>query len=109
MKDKERAMKSNPTRRRFLQLSIGGLIGVTLGGKQLIKSASAADLPHLAEDDAQAAALKYVHASPDSEKHCANCALIQGADGEEWRPCALFPGKVVNANGWCSAYAPKPS
>ncbi|MGR5128986.1 high-potential iron-sulfur protein [Photobacterium swingsii] len=102
-------MKSNPTRRRFLQLSLGGLIGVTLGGKQLIKPATAADLPHLAEDDAQAAALKYVHVSPESDKHCENCALIQGTDGDEWRPCALFPGKAVNAKGWCSAYAPKPS
>ncbi|MEF1220553.1 high-potential iron-sulfur protein [Photobacterium damselae] len=40
---------------------------------------------------------------------CANCALIQGKDGDEWRPCAIFPGKLVNANGWCSAYAPKPA
>ncbi|MDP2532896.1 high-potential iron-sulfur protein [Photobacterium damselae subsp. piscicida] len=40
---------------------------------------------------------------------CANCALIQGKDGDEWRPCAIFPDKLVNANGWCSAYAPKPA
>lgn len=102
-------MKSNPTRRRFFQLSIGGLVGMTLGGKELIKPALAEELPKLAEDDPQAAALKYVHQTPDEAKHCANCALIQGNDGDEWRPCALFPGKVVNANGWCSAYAPKPS
>jgi len=38
---------------------------------------------------------------------CSNCALIQGNDGDEWRPCQIFPGKLVNANGWCSVWAPK--
>ncbi|WP_187345556.1 high-potential iron-sulfur protein, partial [Photobacterium damselae] len=33
----------------------------------------------------------------------------QAKDGDEWRPCAIFPDKLVNANGWCSAYAPKPA
>ncbi|WP_305809871.1 high-potential iron-sulfur protein [Photobacterium kishitanii] len=27
----------------------------------------------------------------------------------DWQPCAIFPGKTVNINGWCSAYAPKPA
>ncbi|MBT8100786.1 MAG: high-potential iron-sulfur protein, partial [Gammaproteobacteria bacterium] len=47
-------------------------------------------------------------ANPAAEQTCANCALIQGNDGDEWRPCQIFPGKVVNANGWCSVWAPKP-
>jgi hypothetical protein len=102
-------MKNHPTRRRFLKLGLGGVIGVTLGGTDLIKPAHAADLPHLAEDDPQAAALKYVHKSPDDSKHCSGCLLIQGTDGDEWRPCGVFPGKLVSATGWCSAFAPKPA
>ena len=34
-------------------------------------------------------------------------ALIQGNDGDAWRPCQIFPGKAVAAAGWCSVWAPK--
>lgn len=34
---------------------------------------------------------------------CANCALVQMRYGP-MRPCQLFPGKVVRAKGWCSAW-----
>lgn len=73
-------------------------------------------LPKLSEDDAQAKALGYVHdaSQVDGGKYpryqdgqaCANCALFQDG-GEEWAGCSIFPGRVVNAKGWCSAYAPK--
>jgi len=63
--------------------------------------------------DAQAKALGYVHdteevdeakwASHDVSQNCANCQLAQGNDGE-WIGCAIFPGKLVNRNGWCSAW-----
>jgi len=33
---------------------------------------------------------------------------VQGADGEQYRPCNIFPGKLVSANGWCSAWVKKP-
>ena len=101
-------MNNEPSRRRFLKFSLAGIVGMTLGGKTLIKPAYAADLPQLAEDDPQASALKYIHSSPHEDKHCSNCALIQGNEGDEWRPCAIFPGKLVNANGWCSAWTKKP-
>jgi hypothetical protein len=26
------------------------------------------------------------------------------SDSGEWRPCQIFPGKAVNANGWCSSW-----
>ena len=38
---------------------------------------------------------------------CRLTALVQGNDGEEWRPCQIFPGKLVAANGWCTVWAPK--
>jgi RNase P subunit RPR2 len=34
---------------------------------------------------------------------CENCLLLQGSSGD-YRPCSLFPGKVVSVNGWCSGW-----
>ncbi|AJR08484.1 high-potential iron sulfur protein 2 [Photobacterium gaetbulicola] len=101
-------MKNTTNRRNFLKLGLASVIGITVGKELLVKPAHASDLPHLTEDDPQAKALQYVHQAADSDKHCGNCALIQGNDGDEWRPCAIFPGKAVNTNGWCSAWVKKP-
>jgi hypothetical protein len=35
---------------------------------------------------------------------CENCLLLQGAAGAGYRPCDLFPGKLVSAGGWCSGW-----
>ncbi|MGR5145678.1 high-potential iron-sulfur protein [Photobacterium alginatilyticum] len=98
-------MNDQSNRRRFLKFTLAGVIGVTLGGKNLIRPAQASDLPHLDENDAQASALKYIHKSPYEDRNCANCVLLQGEAGDEWRPCQLFPGKLVSSSGWCSAWA----
>jgi len=98
-------MNDQSSRRRFLKLSVAGVIGMTLGGKRLITPAQAEELPHLTEDDPQASALKYVHKSPYEDRNCATCVLLQGEKGDSWRPCQLFPGKLVSAEGWCSAWA----
>jgi len=81
----------------------------------MINPALAQDLPHVPADDPLAVNLQYVEdastsASPQFKagSNCANCALIQGNDGDAYRPCAIFPGKVVSANGWCISWAPKP-
>lgn len=105
---------SKIARRRFIQLSAAAAAGVLV---QPARKARAQDLPQLAEDDPMAMAMKYTHdastvdpasrANPAEEQNCANCALIQGNDGDEWRPCQIFPGKAVNANGWCTVWAPK--
>ncbi|MCC5853104.1 MAG: high-potential iron-sulfur protein, partial [Alkalimonas sp.] len=36
-------------------------------------------------------------------QYCHNCNLIQGEDAD-WRPCAIFPGKLVANEGWCAAW-----
>ncbi len=101
-------------RRKFIQLSAVVAAGCLASpGRKVF----AEDLPQLTEDDAMANAMKYTHdastvdattrANPAVDQTCANCALIQGNDGDEWRPCQIFPGKAVNANGWCSVWAPK--
>jgi hypothetical protein len=95
-------------------------VAVPAGSAVLQNAALASDLPHLDSNDATAQALAYVHdaANVDTSnpivaskfqagQHCANCNLIQGDDGAEWRPCGIFPGKAVNANGWCTAWIAK--
>lgn len=76
-----------------------------------------ADLPKLSPDDPQAKALGYVHDAQDVDasaypryeagQACRNCALFQGGDSDQWAGCSIFPGRAVNANGWCSAYVAK--
>ena len=107
----------NISRRSFLK---GVALAVPAGSVALqAKVARASDLPQLDEADPAAKALLYVHdaanvdtsnpmaARFEAGQNCANCALVQGNDGDAWRPCQIFPGKLVNANGWCAVWAPK--
>ena len=106
---------SKIARRKFIQLSAVAAAGCLANpGRKVF----AQDLPHLTLDDAMANAMKYTHdastvdpgsrANPAADQTCQNCALIQGNDGDVWRPCQIFPGKSVAAKGWCSVWAPKP-
>lgn len=92
-------------RRDFLKLTGTTLIGVTLGGTALRANAQ----EQLQADDPTAKALNYTPESAKEGAHCANCMYIQGNEGDAHRPCAIFPGKLVNANGWCSAWVKRPS
>jgi hypothetical protein len=77
-------------------------------------AAPGAAAPHLNVKDAAAVAVGYVEdaAQVDAKKYptfskgsnCANCLQLQGAEGASYRPCTLFPGKLVAAAGWCSAW-----
>ena len=72
-------------------------------------------VPHLSVDDPMAAAMKYTEDAasvdpatrnnPAADQTCANCALVQGNDGDAWRPCQIFPGKLVAAKGGIRAGA----
>ncbi len=111
--------KITMTRRKMLRMSGVAAAAIPTAHVLLGSNALADELPHLSPDDAMAAALGYVHdtttvdkaANPRHENSqvCSNCALVQGGDDEEWRPCAIFPGKLVSANGWCKSWAPKAS
>jgi hypothetical protein len=80
---------------------------------------AAAAKPHVTLQDPTAIALGYVEDATkvDAKKNptykagsnCANC--LQSAGGlasDAWRPCNLFPNKLVNAKGWCKVYVKKP-
>jgi hypothetical protein len=79
-----------------------------------VARAAAAEVPHLSETDPAAVALSYLHEAGrvDPKKHpdfiagsnCANCLQLTGKMGDDWRPCKLFPGKLVKSSGWCKAW-----
>jgi hypothetical protein len=67
--------------------------------------------------DPAAAALGYVEnaAQVDTKKYpafvkgstCENCLLLQGSAGNNYRPCSVFPGKLVSVSGWCKSWTPE--
>lgn len=100
-------------RRRWLLLGATAAVAATLSPRLRAQGT----LPQLDEADATASALGYRHStdSVDAGRYpnhratqmCNNCKLAQGAAADAWRPCGIFPGKSVNAKGWCAAYAAK--
>jgi hypothetical protein len=105
---------SKIARRKFIQLSAVAAAGCLVRPGT---EARAQDLPKLTEDDPMAVALKYTHdastvdpatrAQPAADQSCSNCAQLTGNEGDPWRPCNIFVGKLVNVNGWCSVWVPK--
>ena len=103
-----------PSRRGFLKRSALGAFALALDA--VSRHARAQEhKPRLDESDPQAESLGYKHdaANVDKKKFptykpgetCSNCQLFQSkSDKDEWAPCPIFPGKQVNANGWCSSY-----
>ena len=43
-----------------------------------------------------------------SGQHCGNCLQAQVKEGEAYVPCNIFPGKLVNTNGWCKVWVKRP-
>jgi hypothetical protein len=111
-------MSDSPVdRRTLLKTAIAGLVALPAAG--LIREASAqAGPPHLDEKDPLAVSMGYVHdakkvdpaKSPQYKPgaKCSNCVQLTGKEGDAWRPCNLFPGKLVNSEGWCKVWVLKP-
>ncbi|HLS82871.1 MAG TPA: high-potential iron-sulfur protein [Steroidobacter sp.] len=103
-------------RRTVLKNALAGLAALPAAG--LIREAAGQTSPHLDEKDSLALAMGYVHDAQQVDpaknpqfkpgSNCSNCLQITGKDGDQWRPCNIFPGKLVNANGWCKVWVPKP-
>lgn len=97
-------------RRRALALAAASVVAVPLASLATRGTAVAGELPHLSEDDPTAKALNYVHDAANAPAgkrkngtYCKNCNLVQGKEGT-WRGCSIFPGKAVNADGWCAGW-----
>ena len=109
-------------RRKLLRRGAATIPVLALGGGRLW--ADEAELELIAEDHPTAKALSYVHdaaASPkrvsDEQKtqFCDNCIHYvvkepAGPEPEDGRgTCALLPGFLVAAKGWCSVWVVKPA
>ena len=75
------------------------------------------ELKRLDVKDPTAVALDYVEnaSQVDLKKYpayakgsnCENCLQLQGSPGNNYRPCSLFPGKLVSVSGWCKGWTPE--
>lgn len=103
----------DPSRRRVLKSLAGGVALIPVSGLIAHGTAVASTMPQLSESDPVAKSLNYRHDAtqaprvdkpgmPAAEQVCSNCQLAQG-DGE-WMGCSIFPGKAVNAQGWCAGW-----
>lgn len=107
---------TNRLTRRNLMLAVVPACAVLLATRD---AGADSAVPHLDEADPLAKSLGYVHDAKSVDpkanpmfkpgSSCANCVQIKGNAGDAWRPCTLFPNKLVNANGWCRVWAPKPA
>lgn len=104
--------KELESRRRFLKVAAGTAAAAAMVGG-LPRLARAADLPHVAENDPTAKALGYVedaNKTKDPKRKagdvCSNCQFYSGGPSG-YGPCQLFPGKSVNAKGWCVSHSKK--
>ncbi|QIK38491.1 iron permease [Caldichromatium japonicum] len=108
------------SRRDAIKVMLGAAVAVPLINLVGVGAARAAVPANaVTEDDPTAVALKYhrdatksdrVAAArpglPPEQQHCANCQFMQPevAEGDEWKGCQLFPGKLINVNGWCASW-----
>ena len=73
--------------------------------------------PHVKVTDAAAVKVGYIEDATKVDvkaypaykpgQLCSNCQQLTGKQGDQWRPCYLFPGKLVASDGWCKAYIKK--
>jgi hypothetical protein len=115
-------MKEFISRREALKnLALGAgtlLVAGTAARADTPKGGNYSSLPHVTPADPVAVALSYHENAKTVEaakfpnykpdQHCGNCLQLSGNEGDAWRPCNLFPGKLVNAGGWCKVYVKKP-
>lgn len=100
------------SRRRIIKSGIAAGIAGSLPVIVGVRGVMADELPHLDESDGTAKALGYVHdasrvddATRGGAGHlCKTCRFYTDASAQVWGPCTLFPGKAVNANGWCKGW-----
>lgn len=111
------------SRRDAVKMMLGTAVAIPVINLIGVGSVRAADAPAnaVAADDPTAVALKYSAdatkadragaARPGmapAEQRCGNCQFMQvGQASGDWTGCSLFPGKLVNVNGWCSSWTLK--
>lgn len=101
------------SRRYFIKLIAIGLAAAPFANALLGGTARAADA--VSETDPLAVAMKYkadatkATERKDATATCSGCVHYSGKGGDATGPCAIFQGKLVSANGWCTAWVKKPA
>jgi hypothetical protein len=101
--------------RPFSRRALLETLGLAAAAAALARQSLGAEPEKLNVKDPAAVALGYVEntAQVDLKKYpayvkgsnCENCLQLQGKAGDNYRPCGLFPGKLVAVSGWCSGWA----
>ncbi len=111
------------SRRDAVKIMLGTAAAIPVINMVGFGTARAEEIPAdaVALDDMTAQALKYHHDAEESERvasarpglppeeqNCENCNFLQEEIGEgDWKGCQLFPGKLINLNGWCASWTMK--
>jgi hypothetical protein len=114
LKSRRRSVMNRSLSRRALLKTLS----LTIAAASLMsRRARGAEPQKLDVKDPAAVALGYVEnvAQVDAKKYpafvkgstCDNCLQLQGKAGSDYRPCGLFPGKLVAVSGWCSGWTPE--
>jgi hypothetical protein len=104
-------------RRDVVKTALLGVVAIPVASLCMRPVNAAAPANALDEKDPQAKALGYVQDAAKVDvktnptfkpgQSCVNCLQLTGKAGDAFRPCNLFPGKLVNTNGWCKAWVKK--
>ena len=110
-------LRPTRSRRSLLLAAASASVGILFDCR--LARANQTPGPYLDGTDPRAQALHYVQdantVDPKTNRlfkpgsSCSNCLQSHGKAGEAWRPCSIFPGKLVSANGWCQAWMRNPS
>lgn len=108
---------SRPNRRPLSRRDVVKILALgatAAAGLQTRPSRAADSLPRLGIHDPAAVKLGYVEDAKhaDTKKFpqfvpgstCDNCLQLQGEPGSGYRPCSLFPHKLVAVSGWCAGW-----
>ena len=91
-------------RRDFLKTGSLTLASIALAARAGAAPAQATALGY--KNDA-AKADKKKFANWQAGQACGGCMQFDGKPSDAWAPCKIFPGKQVNAKGWCTAFVKK--
>ncbi len=113
----------NISRRQVLKSAVSGIAVASVSTIIPVLNANAAhhEMEKLDENNPAAMGLGYKHDATkvDTSKYpnrageagatqfCRNCNLYLEDEKAAWGGCRIFPGKLVNANGWCTAWVLK--
>jgi hypothetical protein len=101
--------RAGESRRRFLRLTAAGLAAVPVARIAIAQTAEKVDenSPAAKALDYHRDASKVTNPKRKKDQFCHNCQFFQGKASDPWGPCAVFPGKQVAGNGWCSTWVAK--